>query len=83
VNYQQHQNEIITKSCREHYHKKNKNPYYIRNNALRAPSPALRAMDDDRATVTVPVAVADVAFAITVVAPAAALTLFAAAVTRK
>jgi hypothetical protein len=40
-------------------------------------------MDDDRATVTVPVAVADVAFAITVVAPAAALALFAAAVARK
>ena len=52
---------------------------------MRASSPALRATDDDRATVTVPVAVADVdvAFAITVVAPTADLALFAAAVARK
>lgn len=63
---------------REHY-----KAHHIRNNALRASSTALRPTEDDRATVTVSVDVADVPFATTVVPPAAALALFAAAAARK
>lgn len=51
--------------------------HHMRNNALRASSPALRTTDDDRATVPAP----DLPFAAT--GPPAALALFAAAAARK